>query len=104
MNKYLKQPKGCCFCEEKTTCPDAFSDRSQYCGNYDHTETGPGSTIFGKCQCGTELDAVWFTEKEKNSHGLPTGRVRRAVDFLECPHCGKRYQIDSCYDEPWHYN
>ena len=75
MNKYLKQPKGCCFCEEKTTC-----------------------------QCGTELDAVWFTEKEKNSHGLPTGRVRRAVDFLECPHCGKRYQIDSCYDEPWHYN
>lgn len=104
MNRYLKQPKGCSSCGDRYACPDAFSEKSQFCGSYDHEETGPGASIFGKCQCGAELEAVWFTEEEIDSHsGLRTGRIRRAVDYLVCPNCDIRYQVDSCFDSPWRY-
>lgn len=30
--------KGCAYCEYKHQCPDAFTEVSRHCGEYDHAE------------------------------------------------------------------
>lgn len=53
----------------------------------------------GFCErCGTELEPVYFREEEsyidEYGHLMRTGRTRRAVDYLVCPNCLKRYIVD----------
>lgn len=61
---------------------------------------------FGMCDdCGVELEAVWFMEKEfrtVNSFMIRTGRKRRAVDYLICPCCLKKQCVNDSYDGAWH--
>lgn len=60
---------------------------------------------YGICaECGDELEPVWFTDEEYEVIGgiqCRTGRVRRAVDYLECPCCLKKYCVDDSFDGPW---
>ena len=50
---------------------------------------------FGNCvKCNEPLRPVCFMEKELNNSGIPTGRIRAAVDYLYCPICGKKEAID----------
>jgi len=59
---------------------------------------------YGVCvKCGTPLVPEWFTDKEYNSRGYPTGRVRRAVSHLECPKCWLKECVDDTFDGPWYY-
>lgn len=59
---------------------------------------------YGLCECESPLEAVWFTEEEIDNHnGFRTGRIRNAVDYLVCPSCGKRYQVDTSFDGPWRW-
>ena len=32
-----KIEKGCCYCRELSSCPQAFSDIAHLCGAYDHS-------------------------------------------------------------------
>lgn len=61
---------------------------------------------YGICdQCNYPLKPIWFIEKEyKTNHGheYPTGRVRKAVDYLICPSCLEKYCIDDTLDDPWY--
>lgn len=63
------------------------------------------NNVYGMCEeCQTSLQPVWFTEHEYKTHDgyqYRTGRVRRAVDYLICPCCLKRYCVDDSYDGPW---
>ena len=62
-------------------------------------------TSFGCCECGAELEAVWFTEDEyASADGISyrTGRQRRAVSHLVCPDCLRNYPVDDSFDGPWH--
>lgn len=34
-----KIKRGCSHCQDKHSCPDAFTGISQHCGNFDHTAT-----------------------------------------------------------------
>ena len=55
-----------------------------------------------KCpSCGTEMEKIWFTEKEYSKSGWFTGRTRRAVSHLECPECFTREAVDDSFDGPW---
>ena len=60
---------------------------------------------YGVCEeCGTPLEAEWFIEKEYEIiYGCeyPTGRTRRAVSCLCCPHCLRQYVVDDSFDGPW---
>lgn len=59
---------------------------------------------FGWCpSCGTNLMASWFIEREYNSHGYETGRVRQAANYLYCPNCGYIECVDDHFDGEWHY-
>ena len=62
---------------------------------------------FGECfECGAPLKAEWFIEEEYSTeYGIQhrTGRKRRAVDYLYCPCCGKKFCVDDSFDMPWHY-
>lgn len=61
------------------------------------------SNRYGNCEiCGAELLPDWFTEKEVDSYGNYTFRVRRAVNVLYCPHCLKDYCVDDSFDQPWY--
>lgn len=61
---------------------------------------------YGICdECGCDLTAVWFKEKESvlyNGTYVNTGRERNAVDYLMCPHCLKSFPVDDSFDEPFH--
>lgn len=60
---------------------------------------------YGICaECGVELEAVWCQEQEYVDFAgiqYPTGKVRRAVDYLECPCCLKKNCVDDSFDGPW---
>ena len=56
---------------------------------------------FGNCDCGEELDADYFEEKEYDRYGNTTGRVRIAVNCLFCPRCLKTFICDASFDGPW---
>lgn len=59
---------------------------------------------YGNCDyCGTPLEAELFWEEERNEQGHLTGRIRRAVGMLYCPHCMKKYCIDDTFDGSWFY-
>lgn len=62
-------------------------------------------TDYGVCEeCGTPLEAEWFIEKEYEiiyGAEYPTGRTRRAVNCLYCPHCLRQYVVDDSFDGPW---
>lgn len=60
------------------------------------------SAHYGTCEkCGEPLSPVWFTEKERDRHGIWTGRTRHAVDYLLCESCGERECVDDSFDGPW---
>lgn len=50
MEKVIKQKRGCTFCDDKFVCPDAFSEVSQYCGAYDHTDVYPDKSLIEKIE------------------------------------------------------
>ena len=51
--------------------------------------------VFGNCtKCNKPLRPVYFVEEEIGNCGIPTGRIRDAVDYLYCPICGKKEAID----------
>lgn len=50
MEKVIKQKRGCTFCDDKFVCPDAFSEVSQYCGAYDHTDVYPDKSLLNKLE------------------------------------------------------
>lgn len=61
---------------------------------------------YGICEvCDSELEPVWFLEEEyqttRDGYMYRTGRVRHAVDYLECPFCLKKYCVDDSFDGPW---
>lgn len=60
---------------------------------------------FGICDdCEADLEAVWFEEEEveiKNGQLYQTGRVRKSVDYLYCPFCGKKFCVDDTFDGVW---
>lgn len=66
---------------------------------------------YGTCSCcGEELSPVFFTEEETvmegpagYKHPCPTGRVRKAVDYLVCECCGHKEAVDDSFDGPWRY-
>ena len=62
---------------------------------------------YGICsKCGTDLEPVWFIEKEtKIEYGSlhRTGRVRESVSHLECPVCLTSECVDDSFDGPWYY-
>ena len=61
---------------------------------------------YGVCSsCGGTLEPIWFTETEikttRDGILYKTGRKRRAVDFLSCTCCFKKYAVDDSFDFPW---
>ena len=70
-------------------------------------ESGIKYTKYGVCEnCNEPLEPVWFTEEEtvvdNYSHMIyHTGRTRRAVDYLVCPCCLKKFCVDDSFDGPW---
>lgn len=61
--------------------------------------------LYGNCpECGLELKPVWFTEKEyKNviEFLIPTGRTKKACNYLFCEMCGYKEIVDDTFDGPW---
>ena len=57
--------------------------------------------------CGGNMHKVWFKEKEykTNVYGslCETGRVRDAVDYLECDDCLMVECVDETFDREWCY-
>lgn len=54
--------------------------------------------------CGTEMESIWFEEKEYRyvqGMQIPTGRKRMAVSYLECPNCFNTQCVDDSLDQPW---
>lgn len=43
----------------------------------------------------------WFSEKEYDSNGIPTGRVRYSAASLVCPNCLTSISIDDTFDSPY---
>ena len=61
--------------------------------------------MYGKCDaCDVDLEPVFFIEDERDLRGYLTGRVRRAVDYLYCPYCGRKDVCDSSFDGEWHFS
>lgn len=57
---------------------------------------------YGICyRCGSPLQPVFFTEAERDSHGILTGRVRKACSHLLCERCGCTEVVDNTFDGPW---
>lgn len=62
------------------------------------------NTDYGNCdKCNAPLEAIWFKEIERDSHGIKTGRVRDSVSVLVCPYCLKNFSVDDSFDENWYY-
>lgn len=61
---------------------------------------------YGKCPiCNTEFEPVFFIEYEYETikgNLFKTGRKRRAVSHLECPHCFHKECVDDTFDGAWH--
>lgn len=60
---------------------------------------------FGECECGGQLDAIWFEEQESKISGgmlILTNRYRKAVSHLSCTCCGKNYCVDGTFDGQWY--
>lgn len=61
--------------------------------------------LYGNCpECGSVLRPVWFTEKEyENVTGflIPTGRTKKACNYLFCEMCGHKETVDDTFDGPW---
>ena len=52
-------------------------------------------SVYGICDaCNEPLVPVYFTEKEYDKSGIPTGRVRKIIDVLSCPSCLRNYCTD----------
>ena len=52
--------------------------------------------------CGGRMFPVMFTEEERDSHYMLTGRIRRACSHIECLDCGKKEAVDGDFlAEPW---
>lgn len=62
-------------------------------------------TEFGSCDnCKIPLEADWFKDIEfKPKSNIPTGRVRRTVNYLYCPQCLKKFPVDESFDGQWYY-
>lgn len=56
---------------------------------------------YGKCECSAPLVPIWFTEHERDRHGIKTGRKRTACSHLLCEYCGKQYPVDDTFDGEW---
>lgn len=56
---------------------------------------------YGKCKCGKPLVPIWYKEKERDCHGVLTGRERTACSHLLCEYCGKSYTVDDTFDSEW---
>lgn len=61
---------------------------------------------YGICQyCRGPISASWFLEEERvtTPDGIQykTGRTRRAVDYLFCQYCLKKFCVDDSFDGPW---
>lgn len=60
--------------------------------------------IIEKCPvCGSPVLPVWFLEEEWDyKNNMPTGRKRKAVDYLECTGCGRKKVVNADYlAGPW---
>ena len=60
---------------------------------------------YGICECGEDLEPVWFIEEERKlSSGIyyKTGHKRRACSHLTCPSCLKNYCVDDSFDSEWY--
>lgn len=61
---------------------------------------------FGACECGEDLEPIWFIEEEYETvcgNMYRTGRKRRAVSHLTCPLCLRNYPVDDSFDGGWYY-
>jgi len=57
-------------------------------------------------RCDSLMEPVFFMEEEEKTSEegwwkYKTGRVRRAVSHLECPHCFNKECVDDSFDGPW---
>lgn len=61
---------------------------------------------YGICSiCNSDLIPIWFIDEERKTKAgitYKTGRKRKAVDYLECPNCGKKECIDDTFDGNWY--
>jgi hypothetical protein len=57
-------------------------------------------------RCGGNMHKVWFKEREMKidiyGRMSETGRVRDAVDYLECDECLLTECVDDSFDGGWH--
>lgn len=53
--------------------------------------------------CGRKMSPVYFTDIERDRHGMITGRQRKAVSHLLCDGCGHEEIVDDSMDSPWEY-
>lgn len=61
----------------------------------------PGD-LYGTCpECGYPLSPVFFTEEERDRHGILTGRKRKACSHLLCERCGFVEIVDDTFDGEW---
>lgn len=59
---------------------------------------------YGKCDCGGNLEPIWFIEEEAKVMGgimTWTGRKRKACSHLACERCMKNYCVGDSLDGPY---
>ena len=58
--------------------------------------------FYGKCKCGTALQADWYKEFEYHENSaIKTGRHRMNINVLFCPNCLENYTVDDSFAGPW---
>ena len=58
---------------------------------------------YGYCpKCEVTLERIWFKDIEfEPKSNIPTGRVKWAVNYLQCPCCLKKFTVDDSFDGEW---
>lgn len=58
---------------------------------------------YGYCpKCEVTLEPIWFKDIEfEPKSNIPTGRVKWAVNYLQCPCCLKKFTVDDSFDGEW---
>ena len=58
---------------------------------------------YGYCpKCDAALEPIGFKDIEfEPKSNIPTGRVKWAVNYLQCPYCLKKFTVDDSFDGEW---
>lgn len=71
-----------------------------------YTDLLYGTAVIKCSNCGGRMMPVTFLDEEEKFNVITksyqqTGRVRTAVDYLECECCLHKEPVDDSLDEPW---